>query len=103
VFRYAKEYQQNAEIILFYRRFIKEILLDQSKCRRITENIVLPETVVANLNQPNTNFNSDTYLFEAASLTNTKIIVTTDEKLINQMNTVDDFKIISLIDFLESY
>lgn len=48
-------------------------------------------------------FNSDTYLFEAAMLSRDKIIVTTDEKLANQMRDVDTFRVVLLSDFLNDY
>ena len=100
---YPKIYQNNTEIVLFYRRFIKEILLNQNKCYRVIENIALPVNVLEKLNQPNTNFNSDTYLFEAASLTKDKIIVTTDERLATQMQDIANFKVVLLADFLKEY
>jgi hypothetical protein len=74
VFRYAKTYQQNTEIVLNFRHFIKEILLNQKKCYRVIEDIELSKDITIKLNAPDTNFNSDTYLFEAASFTKDKII-----------------------------
>lgn len=102
-FRYAKEYQNNTEIVQFYRRFIKEILINQNKCFIVTETVDLPLTLLEKLNQPNTNFNSDTYLFEAATFTKDKIIVTTDERLAHQMRDIEGIKVVLLSDFLKDY
>jgi hypothetical protein len=44
-----------------------------------------------------------TYLFEAATLTNTKKIITTDVKLIKQFEGNNTYKLILLKDFLKEY
>ena len=103
VFRYTKVYINNTEILQFYRQFIKQILLNQNKCCRVTENVDLNDALLEKLNQPNTNFNSDTYLFEAATFTKDKIIVTTDEKLAYQMRNIEAIKVVLLSDFLKDY
>ena len=101
--RYPKDFR-NYEIVALYQNFIKFILLNPQKCKRIDiETIALPLEVVEKLNLPNTNYISDTYLFEAATFTKDKIIVTTDEKLVHQMQDIGEFKVILLTDFLENY
>ncbi len=101
--RYPKNFR-NYEIVAVYQNFIKFILLNPQKCKRIDiETIVLPLEVVEKLNEPTTNYISDTYLFEAATCTRDKIIVTTDEKLVIQMQDLEEFKVILLTDFLENY
>ena len=103
IFLYAKTYQRDTETVTFFRTIIKEILLDFNKCYRVTEYTNLPTHITEKLNQPNTNFNSDTYLFEAASHTKDKIIVTTDEKLARQMQDIDTYKVVLLSEFLKDY
>jgi len=49
------------------------------------------------------NYSSDTYLFEAASKTKSKIIVTTDDKLCRQKHHIAGYKVIHLKDFLQQY
>ena len=103
VFRYTKVYINNTEILQFYRQFIKQILLDQNKCCRVTENVDLHDAILEKLNQPNTNFYSDTYLFEAAVFTKDKLIITTDERLAYQMRDIEAIKVVLLSDFLKDY
>ena len=101
--RYPKEYQNNTKISQNYRLFITTILSNQNKCCRVTENVDMHHELLEKLNQPNTNFNSDTYLFEAATFTKDKIIVTTDEKLAYQMRDIEGIKVVLLSDFLNDY
>lgn len=102
--RYPKEYKNYESASRPYQNFIKFILLDPQKCERIDVEVVeLPTEILEKLNQSNTNYASDTYLFEAASFTEHKIIVTTDEKLARQMQDIEVFRVILLTDFLENY
>lgn len=102
--RYAKLYQNNTETVKLYRNFIKDILLNQEKCYLVNEEMIpLNNDIVEKLHQPNTNFNSDTYLFEAATFTKDKVIVTTDERLAYQMQEVSEINVILLTEFLKMY
>lgn len=102
--RYPKEYKNHEDAAKPYQNFIKFILLNPQKCERIdAETIELPDDIIEKLNQTNTNYVSDTYLFEAAMFTEDKIIVTTDEKLVRQMKDINGLTVIMLTDFLDNY
>ena len=104
IYRYAKDYQRDLKIVSPIRSFIGVFIEDINRCERVeNSSIPLPKDIVEKLNQPNTNYISDTYLFEAATFTKNKIIVTTDEKLVHQMQDIGEFKVILLTDFLENY
>ena len=81
--------------------FIQNILENSDKCVQIMEEISLPHGINNLLSKGN--FASDTYLFEAATLTNSKKIITTDIKLIKQFEGNDTYELILLEDFLKEY
>lgn len=81
--------------------FIQNILENSDKCVQVMEEINLPQNITKLLSKGN--FASDTYLFEAASLTNSKKIITTDIKLIKQFEDNNIFELILLEDFLKEY
>ncbi len=84
------------------RNFIKIILEDSQRCELIdNEEIILPELILERLIVGN--YASDQYLFEAALLTREKIIVTTDERLMEQMQMNNLFQVLLLKGFLDTY
>ena len=104
IYRYAKDYQRDLKTVSPIRSFIGVFIEDINRRERVDDvPISLHEEVSKKLNQPNTNYISDTYLFEAATFTKDKIIVTTDEKLAHQMQDIEEFKVILLTDFLKNY
>jgi hypothetical protein len=102
--RLAKDFQQND--IQQYRelkKFYSTILLDSDRCKFIKDGeFELPETTRKKLISGG-NTISDVYLFEAASATTTKIILTTDAKLKALMEEDGNFKIHLLDSFLKNY
>lgn len=66
-------------------------------------NSTLGEKALTKLHQAGTNYASDRYLFEAAWFADSKIIVTTDIRLIEHMKNVEPFKLFSLEGFLEKF
>ena len=98
---YAKLYQANTNIYQNLYRFIKVVLQDSKRCVFIDEECILEEAIIEKLNEGN--YSSDTYLFEAASKTDNKLIITTDDKLCRQMNDIAAYNVINLTDFLKQY
>jgi len=103
IYRYAKEYQSHSDTrsILILSRFIKAVLLNSKKCKFITGEHDLDEVVLEKLSHGN--YASDKYLFEAAVMTGSKIIITTDQRLYNHFRDIDVFTIVMLPDFLANY
>jgi hypothetical protein len=81
------------------------IFRDLQKTRIIYADEVQPIPAETHnlLHTPGTNYYSDYYLFEAAHLTESKIIITTDVKLRDFMSADPNFKIVLLEDFLRTY
>ena len=105
IYTYAKEYQSHKDTftITIITLFIKQVVLNSDKCVLIDDECDLDAEVIEKLNQENTNYVSDTYLFEAASKTESRIIITTDDKLRKQTHGINGFQVINLKDFLERY
>ncbi len=105
LYTYAKEYQSHSDVstlkIITY--FITRVVKDSKRCVFIDDECVLDEQILEKLNEPGTNYYSDTYLFEAASKTESKIIITMDDKLCRQMHNVAGYQVINLKDFLRNY
>ncbi len=105
IYTYAKEYQSHSDVfttrIITY--FITRVIQDSNRCVFISDECLLDELTLERLNEANTNYSSDAYLFEAASKTESKIIVTTDDKLCRQMHNVAGYQVISLKEFLQHY
>ena len=103
IFRYAKDYQTNNKVYTPLYRFIVLILEDPNRCVFINdENLTaLPIQTITKLQKGN--YASDTYLFEAATKAESRIIVTTDEKLINHMKDDTNFNVVLLSGFLRDY
>ena len=105
IFTYGKEYQTHRDVytIRVITDFIKQVILNSEKCVFVDDDCELENAVLDKLNEANTNFASDTYLFEAASGTANKLIITTDDKLCRQMHAVAGYQVINLKDFLKDY
>ena len=103
IFSYAKQYQSHRDtysisVITF---FIKTILQNSDRCIFVDGPCVLDQIIVKKLEEGN--YASDTYLFEAASKTTHKLIITTDDKLRKQMHSVAGYNVMNLRDFLQQY
>ena len=100
LYRFEKNYfdakiRKQISVVIF------NIIENSKKCVQVKDEIELPKNIIELLSKGN--FASDTYLFEAAKMTNSKKIITTDEKLINQFIGNGTFELISLTDFLKNY
>lgn len=103
IFKYAKIHQDNNKVYNEIKKFITNILLDSDRCFFVDDNeFELPNTITNKLTEGG-NTISDKYLFEAASMTQTKTIITTDTKLKKFLANEREFKIELLDDFLISY
>lgn len=105
IHKFAKENQQYP-IYQNIKQFISVILKDSRRCTLVERIEFIPSEIDEKLNQLGTNYISDRYLFETAWLlpkNEPKIIITTDEKLRNQMVGNDHFNVVLLTDFLKSY
>ena len=101
IHRFSKLYEADTKVYRNISNFIKLILLDSTRCVFIDEDCVLEDHIIEKLSPGN--FDSDTYLFEAASKTNSKLIITTDIRLRNQMENIREYKVVLLSDFLAGY
>ncbi len=103
IHRYKKDYQNNLKVNEQLGRFINYILINSDRCFIVDDGeFELPEVTVSKLSEPG-NYKSDTYLFEAASVTETKLIITTDEKLKSHMEDNGIFNVQLLDEFLANY
>lgn len=101
--RFANDYQNYPNVYENIQKFITIIYLDSNRCK-IIENgeFDLSEAIINKLNESG-NYNSDTYLFEAACESEAKLIITTDKKLKIHMENNGIFNIQLLDDFLDGY
>jgi predicted nucleic acid-binding protein len=84
-------------------KFISLILYNSDKCRLIDDlEYNLQHEIEQKLSDTG-NFASDLYLFEAAAATDSKIIVTTDIKLITFMKDETDYRLFRPEDFLSEF
>jgi predicted nucleic acid-binding protein len=103
IHRYKKEFQNYSNVNEQLDRFIKLILINSERCNIVDDNeFELSQAIVEKLNESG-NYSSDIYLFEAACVTETKLIITTDEKLKTHMKNNGIFIVQLLDEFLSSY
>ncbi len=104
IFQYSKIFQENNTFQnMKLKKFISLILLNSEKCKFIdNEDFIFDEKIINRLSESGNKI-SDLYLFEAASKTKDKIIITEDIKLIDHMDGFESFNVISLKAFLENY
>jgi len=101
--RFAKDYQNYPNVYSNIHKFITVIVFDSKRCSIIDDDEYdLSEIIINKLNESG-NYNSDTYLFEAASVTETKLIITTDKKLKTHMENNGIFNVQLLDEFLTNY
>lgn len=101
--RFANDYQNYPNVYENIHKFITVIYLDSKRCKIIRDDeFELSEVIINKLNESG-NYNSDTYLFEAASVTETKLIITTDKKLKTHMENNGTFNVQLLDYFLANY
>ena len=105
IHKFQKEFDYDVKAREAFKMFIKHILRNPEKCTLLMDDELeaLPERTLEKLNEKGKNFDSDTYLFEAANSTAAKTIITTDVKLKNQMEEEEQFQIVLLKDFLKDY
>lgn len=103
IHRYKKDYQNNLKVNEQIGKFINLILLDSDRCIIVDDGeFELSDEIKKKLIEGG-NTVSDTYLFEAASATKTKLILTTDVKLKALMENNETFKVELLDTFLINY
>ena len=103
IYRYAKLHQHDNKVSTELKKFIKTILYDSERCFFVDDGeFNLADEITAKLTEGG-NTISDKYLFEAATMTSTKTIVTTDLPLKSLMIDNVTFKIELLDDFLTRY
>lgn len=103
ILRYANDYQNNPKVYGNINRFIKFIYLDSERCELIRDDEFELSEEIRNKLIDGGNTVSDTYLFEAASVTETKLILTTDAKLKALMENERTYKVELLATFLLNY
>lgn len=103
IYSYLKDRQPTDQTYITLKNFYGMILLDSERCRRVMpEEVNLEEEIRIQLLSEG-NYVSDMYLFEAASITNEKIIITTDEKLQRFMRQQNIYNVILLSELLKEY
>ena len=103
IYRYANDYQNHPKVYGNIRKFISIIFIDPNRCFIVHDDAFELSDEIRNKLIDGGNTVSDTYLFEAASVTETKLILTTDERLKEWMQDEEEFKIELLDDFLANY
>ncbi len=86
---------------LRFKKFHSLLYYDPTKIKIINNEEFLPTEIFDLVNIVGTNFASDQYLFEAAIKSDSKIIVTTDQRLINHMGQSEHYRLIHLDNFIE--
>ncbi len=101
---YKKKYAYDKESLKLLKALLR-LIQDEKYCRLVDESEIntLPERVTEKLNLPNTNYHSDTYLFEAASTTTEKLIVTSDRRLINLFQDEEEYRVVHFDEFIKTY
>lgn len=103
IHRYKKDYQNNLKVNEQIGKFINFILINSDRCFIVDDGeFELPDEIKNKLIEGG-NTVSDIYLFEAASATETKIILTTDVKLKDLMNNEPSYHVELLDTFLSNY
>ena len=103
IFRYANDYQNNPKVYENINRFIKFIYLDSERCELVNDGEFELSEEIRNKLIEGGNTVSDTYLFEAASVAASKLILTTDTKLKALMENETTYKVELLTTFLLNY
>ncbi len=103
IHRYKKDYQNNLKVNEQIGKFINFILLDSDRCFVVDDGEFELSEQIRNKLIEGGNTISDTYLFEAASATESKLILTTDLKLRSLMENEESFRVKLLEDFLKDY
>lgn len=99
IYQLSKQYNSDPIGRRKINHVIKLILRDSKRCKFIDDDeVTLNQTVRDKLNSDG-NYISDEYLFEAASCTEEKIIITTDQKLIDFMNGYDGYTLMTPSEF----
>lgn len=103
IYKYSKEYQNNTKTYLEVSKFIKIVLMDSERCAFVDNDEFELSDAIRNKLAEGGNTISDTYLFEAASVSETKLILTTDAKLRTLMENEGTYKVELLDNFLTNY
>jgi len=103
IYKYSKEHQNNIKTYVEISKFIKIVLMDSERCFFVDDNEFELSDEITNKLIKGGNTISDKYLFESATITQTKIIITTDTKLKKLMKDEGTFTIKLLDDFLMNY
>jgi len=103
VYKYSKEYQNNTKTYAAVSKFIKIVLMDSERCLFVDDGEFELPNAIRNKLVEGGNTISDTYLFEAASVSETKFILTTDAKLKALMENEGMYKVELLDNFLTNY
>ena len=103
IFRYANDYQHYPRVNENIKKFIANVVRNSNRCFIVDDNAFTLQDHIRDKLILGGNTASDTYLFEAASMTDTKIIITTDERLKEWMKNQVEYKVELLDDFLTDY
>ncbi len=101
---FKKKYAYDKEALKLLKALLR-LIQDEKYCRIVDESELasLPERINEKLNLPNTNYSSDIYLFEAASTTTEKTIITSDIKLVELFQEEEEYKVVHFDEFIKNY
>ena len=103
ILRLSKDYNNCISEVNNVKRFIKLIYLDSDGCVIVDDDEINLEDQTRDLLIAGGNTESDIYLFESASITSDRIVITTDAKLKNHLLNDNNYKVEMLDDFLAFY
>lgn len=92
---------------IYLKLFFSQIFINSEKCRLLEMPPELPADIEEILKRPSepplTNIESDRYLFQSAEVTEEKIIVTTDVKLIKHFEGNGRFRMMNVDEFMTEF
>lgn len=98
---YRRDFHYHPMCQLYLKIFFSQIVENPDKCRILETAPVLSADVEVKLAVGN--FGSDRYLFQSAMDTAQKLIITTDQKLINHMDQTEGFNVLLAANFFQNY
>jgi uncharacterized protein with PIN domain len=104
VSKYDKNFQYDLDSKKLFKQLIQLIFRDSARCKLLENQEIetLPSNITDLLDGIG-NFSSDTYLFEAAMQAEDRIIITTDDRLVEQTQENGVIRVVLLADFLHTY
>lgn len=101
--RYRKDFDYDPFCRESLKMFFSGIFLNRNKCLQVETPPLLDDRTEELLAEEGRNFASDRYLFQSAEISGEKIIVTTDQKLIEQFSGQNRFNLWTVEKLLSTF